>query len=251
MSKEFVCQIPASIVREGRLSSGAKNLLLVLMSYNPSYPSYPVLMTDTGMREKAVRRAIKELLSNNVISYKKGNNKVHKNNVYQVKPQDQWFTTVVSTVVPPAKGQAKRYNIKEENIYYRKDSGPFIQDNNPRMIEPPLSPTVLKETSTNTVNPENENKQCTTVETTIAPSSPYSPRVLKAIRLCLEKTSVQEVAVGIKMVHSVNGLDLNNLPEIVIQNDSRAFDILNELGLTISDDMLAAMGFLDAQDAMG
>lgn len=83
-------QVPNQLIRTPYLTSSAKTVLMVIMSYTPSYPSYGSIMTSTGLSRPTVSKAIAELVTANVISYVKGSNLKGTCNQYSMKNESEW-----------------------------------------------------------------------------------------------------------------------------------------------------------------
>ena len=83
-------QIPNRIIRSRELSSKAKNILNIIFSYHPCFPSYTYLEEITGMSRPTISSAIKELVEKKIIEYQKGSAKSHMSNEYQILPENDW-----------------------------------------------------------------------------------------------------------------------------------------------------------------
>jgi DNA-binding transcriptional regulator GbsR (MarR family) len=86
-------QIPHSFSRNDNISAHAKVVALVLDSFNPKYPSLKKICQYTGLSKPTVCKAIAELVSINVLEYKKGcggKNFKNKSNTYTIKPESDW-----------------------------------------------------------------------------------------------------------------------------------------------------------------
>ena len=83
-------QTPNKLARSGKaMGQSAKVVYLALNSYDPSYPSYDILESDTGYSRPIVANAIKELVRVNIIAYEKGNS-FKKANEYTFKHPNEW-----------------------------------------------------------------------------------------------------------------------------------------------------------------
>lgn len=93
MTSNFT-QIPNDLIRTDRLSVKSKMLLFIIMSYNPSFPSYAKLRQITGFGKSTISNALKELVDSNVIKYNKGSNVAGRSNLYTILDSSEWFQTV-------------------------------------------------------------------------------------------------------------------------------------------------------------
>lgn len=87
----FYTKIPNSVIDSDKLSKDEKILLIAIMRFNPSFPSYSRLMKMTGITSRnKVSETIKSLIDKNIIAYKKGSNRENKANEYRVYWDDDF-----------------------------------------------------------------------------------------------------------------------------------------------------------------
>lgn len=76
-------QIPNSFLRNTKdLSGNAVKVLLCLSSYNPSYPKYDVIQSNTGLSRQTIANSLNELEHLGYIKKQKGSNLKGKANTY-------------------------------------------------------------------------------------------------------------------------------------------------------------------------
>ena len=62
-------QVPNDIIRNPKITPAGKTILINIMSYNPSFPSYSMLQKSTGLCKGTISKALKELVALGVIEY--------------------------------------------------------------------------------------------------------------------------------------------------------------------------------------
>lgn len=86
-SNEFggYTRIPNKVIWSKILSKNEKLVLIAIMSFNPRFPSYSVLMEITGIqRRNNISEAIKGLVSKNILRYARGGSESGLSNEYKV-----------------------------------------------------------------------------------------------------------------------------------------------------------------------
>jgi DNA-binding MarR family transcriptional regulator len=83
-------QIPHSIIFEPRLTSAEFRIIVLLISFNPTFPSHRNIAKWTGLNKDTVNRVLQGLRKKNVLAWKRGNS-YGRNNEYRLNPQGNWF----------------------------------------------------------------------------------------------------------------------------------------------------------------
>ena len=135
-------KIPNDLIRSPLLTVTDKTVCIVLLSYNPSFPSYEKIMKDSNIGSKAtISKALRNLVRHKFIE-----------------------------VIPDSKYRSNLYRYIEHDFRKELNLTEFNDDNEMNSQSSPNEPLAVQEVDSNKTNTTILNKQINATETPIAGS---------------------------------------------------------------------------------
>ncbi len=252
-------QVPNKLARTSSVSVYAKAVFLVIASYNPSFPSYKVIVEQTGLSKGTVAKAIKELRDRRLLTYTKGSLRSKKANEYIITHESSWDLVESSVYVVDREidilvqddsviglcGEPTSVYVVDSNNTKNNTNTICSKPDEPTTIESSNPENKEEQSSVNVVNREKEerllNMQCNTwKELTAGCNKAYNDIGLDLQQHCILNKLNQDLEV---IKYAIDCGIFNNVIK------TRLVSMLVNTEGVISEDLLSVLATLHPENA--